>query len=76
MGGKRRELSYSGWKSGPGPASREATVKLKQVLGWAAIAFILFYLVKQPTGAAHIVHDLGNFLSACARGFSSFLTSL
>jgi hypothetical protein len=76
MVGKRRELSYSGWKSGPGPASREATVNLKQVLGWAAVAFILFYLIKEPTGAAHVVRNIGNFLSSAAHGFSSFLTSL
>jgi hypothetical protein len=51
-------------------------VKLKQVLGWAAIAFILFYLIKQPVGAAHVVHNIGNFLSSVAHGISNFLTSL
>jgi hypothetical protein len=51
-------------------------VKLKQVLGWAAIAFLLFYLIKQPTGAAHVVHNIGNFLSSAAHGFSNFLSSL
>lgn len=51
-------------------------MNLKQILGWLAIAFVLFYLVKEPTGAAHAVHNIGNFLASAARGFSSFLTSL
>ena len=56
--------------------SREAHVKPKQLVGYAAIAFVLFFVIKDPTGAAHIVSNIGNFLSSVARGFSSFLDSL
>ena len=56
--------------------SREAHVKPKQLVGYAAIAFVLFFVIKDPTGAAHIVSNIGNFLSAIARGFTSFLDSL
>ena len=51
-------------------------MKPKQIFGWIAIAFVLFYLIKQPTGAAHVVHNIGTFLSSAASGFSSFLSSL
>lgn len=51
-------------------------MKPKQIFGWIAIAFVLFYLIKQPAGAAHVVHNLGTFLSSAASGFSSFLSSL
>jgi hypothetical protein len=51
-------------------------VKPKQILGYAVIAFILFFVIKDPSGAAHIINNIGNFLSAVARGFSSFLSSL
>jgi hypothetical protein len=51
-------------------------LKLKTILGYAAIAFLLFFVIKDPGGAAHIVQDIGNFLSSIARGFSSFLDSL
>jgi hypothetical protein len=52
------------------------TVKLKTILGYAAVAFILFFVIKDPTGAAHVVNNIGNFLASMARGFSSFFTSL
>jgi hypothetical protein len=59
-----------------GQASREAHVKPKQLLGYAVIAFILFFVIKDPTGAAHTINNIGNFLSSVARGFSEFLSSL
>jgi hypothetical protein len=55
---------------------REATVKPKQIFGWLAIAFILFYVIKDPGGAAHIIHNIGNFLTSVASGFTNFFNSL
>ena len=52
------------------------TVKLKTILGYAAVAFILFFVIKDPTGAAHVVTNIGNFLASVARGISAFFTSL
>ena len=40
-------------------ASREAAVKLKTILTWAAIAFVLWWVIQQPTSAAHLVHNIG-----------------
>ena len=51
-------------------------MKLKTILGYAAIAFILFFVIKDPTGAAHVVTNIGNFLASAARGISAFFTSL
>jgi hypothetical protein len=51
-------------------------VKLKTILGYAAVAFLLFFVIKNPTGAAHVVTNLGDFLASAARGFSAFLSSL
>jgi hypothetical protein len=51
-------------------------LKLKTIIGYAVVAFLLFFVIKDPGGAAHIVQDIGNFLSSVARGFSSFLDSL
>ena len=51
-------------------------MKPKQILGYAVIAFILFFVIKDPAGAAHIINNIGNFLSSVARGFSAFLSSL
>ena len=52
------------------------TVKLKTILGYTAVAFILFFVIKDPTGAAHVVSNIGNFLASAARGVSAFFTSL
>ena len=52
------------------------TVKLKTILGYAAVAFILFFVIKDPTGAAHIVNNIGDFLASAARGISAFFASL
>jgi hypothetical protein len=51
-------------------------VKLKTILGYTAVAFILFFVIKDPTGAAHVVSNIGNFLAEAARGVSAFFTSL
>jgi Na+(H+)/acetate symporter ActP len=37
-------------------AGRYTEGMLKKVATWAAIIFVVFYLVTQPTGAAHLIH--------------------
>jgi hypothetical protein len=51
-------------------------VNLKTVLGWLAVAFIVWWIIEDPTGAAHVVHNIGTFLTAAAHGISSFFASL
>jgi len=51
-------------------------VNLKTILGWAAVAFIVWWVVEQPTDAAHLVHNIGDFLSSLATGLSHFVASI
>jgi hypothetical protein len=51
-------------------------VSLKTVLGWLAVAFIVWWIIEQPTGAAHIVHNIGVFLTTVAAGLSHFFASI
>jgi hypothetical protein len=51
-------------------------VNLKTILGWAAVAFIVWWVIEQPTGAAHLVHNIGDFLSTAASGISHFVSSI
>ena len=51
-------------------------MKLKTILGWAAVAFIVWFVIEQPTAAAHIVHNIGAFLATAASGFSHFVASI
>jgi hypothetical protein len=57
-------------------ASREAAVKLGTILKWAAIAFLLWWIIQEPTNAAHLVHNIGTFLSNAASGLSHFVASI
>ncbi len=51
-------------------------MKPKQLLGYAVTAFVLFFVIKDPVGASHIINNIGNFLQSVARGFSGFLNGL
>jgi hypothetical protein len=51
-------------------------VSLKTILGYAAVAFVVWWIVKEPTSAAHLVTNIGNFLSSTAAGLSHFVSSI
>jgi hypothetical protein len=51
-------------------------VTLKQ-LGWyTAIAFVIWWIIEEPTTAAHVVHNIGVFLTTAAKGISAFFAAL
>ena len=51
-------------------------MSLKTVLGWLAVAFILWWIIVEPQAAAQVVHDIGSFLSTAAHGLATFFSSL
>ena len=51
-------------------------MNIKTIAGYAAIAFVVWWLIKEPTSAAHLVSNIGNFLSSAASGLSKFVTSI
>ena len=51
-------------------------MKLRTVLTYAAIAFAIWWVVQQPTSAAHLVHNIGALLSDAAHGLSNFVASI
>ncbi len=51
-------------------------MNVKTIAGWAAVAFVLWWVIESPASAAHLVHNLGNFLSTAAAGLSHFFTSI
>lgn len=51
-------------------------MKLSTIAKWAAIAFLVWWVVTQPSNAAHLVHNIGTFLSTAASGLSHFVTSI
>jgi hypothetical protein len=51
-------------------------VNLKTIAKWGALAFLVWWVVTQPTHAAHLVHNIGTFLTTAASGLSHFVTSI
>jgi hypothetical protein len=51
-------------------------VKLGNILKWAIIAFVVWWIIQEPGNAAHLVHNIGTFLSSAASGLSRFVASI
>jgi hypothetical protein len=49
---------------------------LKKILPWAILIIVLFYIIRNPTGAADFVHRLGSALASAADAIGRFFTSL
>lgn len=49
---------------------------LKKALPWAVLAIVLFYVIRNPTGAATALRGLGHGLAAAADAIGRFFTSL
>ena len=51
-------------------------MNLKTILTYAGIAFVIWWVIQQPTSAAHLVHNIGTLLSNAAHGLSNFVASI
>ena len=51
-------------------------MNVKSVLGWLAIAFVVWWIIEQPNGAAHVVMNIGHWLTSAAHGLSNFYASI
>ena len=48
----------------------------KKHLTWAAVAFVAFYVVKQPDAAARSLNDVAGGLASVAGSLATFVTTL
>ena len=51
-------------------------MKPRQILTYAAIAFLIWWVIQQPTNAAHLVHNIGILLTSAANGLSNFVSKI
>ena len=51
-------------------------MNLKTILTWALVAFAIWWVIQQPTNAAHLVHNIASFLTTAANGLSHFVSSI
>jgi hypothetical protein len=49
---------------------------LKKYLTWALGAFVVFYLLKSPGGAARVVHNTARGLASAGDSLSRFVNAL
>lgn len=49
---------------------------MKKFLGFAAVAFVVFFIARNPAGAASTARGLFSQLGAVASGFSVFVSNL
>jgi hypothetical protein len=48
----------------------------KKIAGWAVIIFLAWYLISNPTGAAHAMTSLVNALKGVGNSLATFFNSL
>lgn len=51
-------------------------MKPGRIIGWLAIAFIVWWVIQEPANAGHLVHNIGALLSQAAHGVSNFVASM
>ena len=51
-------------------------MNLRRVLTWLVIAFVIFYVVKQPEHSANIVRSAGEMLQNVAASLARFVGNL
>jgi hypothetical protein len=51
-------------------------VSLSKILTWAGVAFLIWWIIQEPTHAAHLVHNIGTLLTTAASGLSHFVSSI
>jgi hypothetical protein len=51
-------------------------MKVKQIVTWAIVIFLAYYLVTQPHGAGHVVHNVLNGLKSAGSSLATFLNSI
>jgi hypothetical protein len=47
-------------------------VNLKTILGWVAIAFVVWWGITQPGNAQDVAVNIGHWLTSAAHGISNF----
>jgi hypothetical protein len=55
---------------------REVTGKMKKVLMWLGIAFVIYYLATNPHGAANVVTGALDWLKSAGNSMAKFLNNI
>ena len=51
-------------------------MSLKKVISWVVVAFVVFYVIKNPENSADLVRGAGEALGSAASSLADFVGSL
>ena len=51
-------------------------LSVKKVVAWLVIAFVVFYVIKEPDQSAQLVRNAGKALGDAASSLATFVSSL
>jgi hypothetical protein len=54
----------------------EGARRMKRMVTWGLVAFLVFYVVTQPGDAAGVMRSIGNGLRSIAVGLGNFVSNL
>ena len=49
---------------------------MRKLLKWALVAFLVYYVVKNPGPAAGVAHNIGHGLTTAAASLSTFVSQI
>jgi hypothetical protein len=58
------------------PGTVKSGFKPLDIVRWALVTIVVWWIIQQPANAAHLVHEIGNLLSSAANGLSNFVASI
>ena len=70
--GKSAQASIGSLTSTTSQAPVGGDVNTDNILRWLTVAFIIWWVIGEPTRAVHIVYNIGKSLTTAAHGISSF----
>jgi hypothetical protein len=44
----------------------------KSIAGYLALALVIWWVIEAPASAAHVVHNIGEFITSAANGVTQF----
>jgi hypothetical protein len=51
-------------------------VSAKSILGWLALAFVVWWVIENPHAAANIVFNIGHWMTSTAHDISNFFATI
>jgi hypothetical protein len=71
-----RGFLWLSWATDRHTGFRELIMNAKKIAGWAVVIFLAWYLITNPTGAAHAMTSLMHFLKQVGNSIATFFNSL